>query len=330
MMRDEYGRVKTSPVLQQPLVGDSPKNEYGSNAKNSIHLRNDDLPNKCESKSPKTSLNDLIRTCALSILLLVGYIVNFTSVLISIANGKLHPQMYTWSIIYISSSAWLFFSCLVLMILTMYGFRANQMKKFFLSILFLLGVFGYATSLVIGLFFGYNNGHICWEFELLYILLPLYMIILIYFFGKPNEHFTFSFSCLTMTRLIIFSGILCTTPSLRLIQIIWFSSETQLESIFAYSSVSIATFLVILIHPTCFFKNYNSGLFFKLTVFGLLIYSITICIKYKIDFNKYNEICRIYYYYILLTALYIIYFCELLIQPHAKIICIENDMAEYL
>eukprot|EP01084_Bolivina_argentea_P104605 187297_1 len=128
-----------------------------------------------------------------------------------------------------------------------------------------------------------------------------------------------------MTQLAIFSFILFITPCLRFL--IHFYESTVCIAL-------IITFTLLSLHMYCFFHHYNSGLLLKLIIITLLMYSLyrIIFIGCKIDFDKYyvTDSYRIYYYYILLTALYIIYFCELLIQPHAKIICIENDMAEYL
>eukprot|EP01084_Bolivina_argentea_P205731 351403_1 len=272
----------------------------------------------------KSIKHNVRRICTLSIILSIGYIVNIISVL------KSTYPTETWAFIYVSSFICLFISCSLMIFITLYDFHTKrgqkrrfsyfnrnkcQNSKIFVTEIICLfciaiGVFGHITSLVIGI---NSNKQIYLELESLYSLLPLYMIFLRYFFFK-------SIKSKKIKKLAIFSFILFITPFLRLfvieLSMSYHISKASLNLIVSsYISVCISTLILTPIHIGFFLAHYNSGLLLKSIIIFLFTYSFIICFTQKIDFDEYDDKYRIYYYYILLAALYIIFSCELFIKP---------------
>eukprot|EP01084_Bolivina_argentea_P059926 109475_1 len=98
--------------------------------------------------------------------------------------------------------------------------------------------------------------------------------------------------------------------------------------LFACIAVMCA-FILMLTHICCFLSHYNSGLFFKFIIVSLLVYTLYVRVLHggELFFDKYEDKYRIYYYYVLLTILYIIYICEMFIKVPPKIV---TTSIEYL
>ena len=157
-----------------------------------IKIENEDDLIEEKSIPPKPSIgykppiiSIMIRICTVSVLLSIGYFVNFISILHEyVIYGK---QFEIWSLIYLISSVWLCIWCFIMIIMTLFGIK---IKMFFLYhrqiaiYLFLVGIFCNIISLLLALFG--NNENICLHFELLYSLQSIYLSYLIYCFDYKH------------------------------------------------------------------------------------------------------------------------------------------------
>ncbi len=75
------------------------------------------MPSKSRKKfeDSKLFLRNLIRICALSVLLSIGYAINFISVIRSIQSNPQTEQ--PWTFIYLTSTLWLLIACCVMIFL---------------------------------------------------------------------------------------------------------------------------------------------------------------------------------------------------------------------
>eukprot|EP01084_Bolivina_argentea_P059925 109474_1 len=279
-----------------------------------------------EQFNTRTERNDLIRICVISILLTIGYIFNFISII-----NRDGVRRSKWAIVYLVSTGWLFIMSCVMIVITLIGFttknklgfKTSICKRVFLSCLFLIGITGHIISLILHHSQKKDKPYIIWEFELIYSLLPLYIVILMLLFQKSSERDV----KIKMLKLMLFSMLLFTTPFLRLLAITndfkLFSSHlsNDVEIITSsYLALCVATFIVIFLHIIYFLKHYNSGLLIKGIIILSLIYNIIVCYEKKPDFDiyGYKYKYRMYCFYGITAILYFIYTCEMFIKVPPK------------
>eukprot|EP01084_Bolivina_argentea_P275435 469733_1 len=235
----------------------------------------------------------LITMFTLSLFLGIGYAINIAEIIAS----------KQWTFIYLISSSFLFVSCCVTMLFVLCCTYVTMLKTL-IFILFLIGISGHAAviySIV-------RNSHeiIYWECELLYTLCCIYVMVL----AKC------SIPAFKISKLMVFSFILFISSLYKLItQFIYHSSPLSVLVMTSYIFVAVATGFLICVHACCFSNYYKSGLFLKLLIVSSLVYNVTVCILQKEDFDKYDNEIRIYYYYVLLGASYVIYSCAIFIEP---------------
>eukprot|EP01084_Bolivina_argentea_P104609 187301_1 len=278
----------------------------------------------------------LLRICAICTMVSIGYVINVKSIIDAILVTQNQLSFQLWSITYVASSTWLFAVCIFMIMMTLFGIKINflstRMRKFALSLLFFIGSCGLIASILLPLVFNNKNAnynkYISRQYELIYALIPLYLAILIFFFN--NKRFT------QTINLILFSLILFIPPCLNVVfTILHNKGAINMKSVdttiidlssfelSAYLAICIATSIAILTHIICMCKHFNSGLFLKLIIISLLAYGIIVLIVKKVGFNVYEDEYRIYYYYVLEIALFIIYSCEIFVPGPKKRIQID-------
>eukprot|EP01084_Bolivina_argentea_P095678 171985_1 len=118
-------------------------------------------------------VQNVIRICALSIAVSVGYALNCISVITSMNNVVNHEpgenSLELWAILYVSSCFCLFILCFVLVLVSFIGIKFQIFLKLILYA-FILGVGTQIFSLIIGFSFQNTHNYICYQFELLYPL----------------------------------------------------------------------------------------------------------------------------------------------------------------
>eukprot|EP01084_Bolivina_argentea_P295574 508914_1 len=267
-------------------------------------------------------VSDLVRIFILSLILSIGYGMNFVSLTKALITGE--QQLCIWCIAYAVAAFWLFILCLGTISVTLFGFM-NKLLYSHNSIavgLFTFGAFVNVISLIFMIWTDQNNKYVCWELESLYTLLPLYLACLIYFFNDER---------LTQIRnLTIFSFILFITPFIRLLIIFEFlqfplSKPMPFMLVSSYVSVCFGAAILTSIHIGFLTQHYNSGLFIKLCISCSLLYYIITILRNKIDFDKYNDKYRIYYYYILITLLCIIYIWHIFMKGRKRVVQVDME-----